>query len=97
MLGLTMAELEELDYDEVLDWFEFFRRRPYGWRDDNRAAVVAMSMAGSKIKPEDLFESLKILKEESIEQSKKSFAVSFVEKFAGKFTERPEFLSNDKN
>jgi hypothetical protein len=67
---------------------EYFRRRPFGWRDDNRAAIVAMSMGSGKIKPEDLFESLRIIKEESNSSSDKNFGQKFIERFKGNFTEQ---------
>jgi hypothetical protein len=67
---------------------EYFRRRPYGWRDDNRAAIISMSMGGSKLKPEDLFESLRIIKQETSELSNSSVGEKFINKFKGRLTEK---------
>lgn len=85
MLRKTVAEINELDYEEKLGWFEYFQRRPYGWRDDNRAFIIATSMGGGKVKPEDLFDSLKIIKEQNT--SKASVGEKFFEKFSNKMTE----------
>jgi len=46
-----------------------------------------MSMGSGKIKPEDLFNSLKIIKEQSVEEPK-SFAESFFDKFSDKMSEQ---------
>lgn len=72
---------------------EYFRRRPIGWREDNRAAVVAMSMAGSKVKPEDLFHSLKIIKQESqrTDTENKTLGEQFFERFSSRMTEGNPF------
>lgn len=47
----------EMPYDELLGWLDYFERRPVGWRDDRRAAYVIQSN-GSKVKAETLFPSL---------------------------------------
>jgi hypothetical protein len=66
-----------------------------GWREDNRAAIIAMSMSGSKIKPEDLFESLKVLKEETsrdIDNSNK-IGQKFFTRFKDRMTEEIPFYA----
>ncbi len=90
---MTLRELNDLEYEEVLGWSEYFRRRPLGWREDNRAAVIAMSFGGGKIRPEDLFSSLKTLKEETRDSSS-TVSEKFFERFKQKFTERE--LYDDK-
>lgn len=50
-----------MPYTELLKWIEFFRRQPYGWREDYRAGVIAKSM-GYKGSIEELFPSVKQLK-----------------------------------
>lgn len=92
LLGLTKAQLMELDYEELLGWSEYFRRRPVGWRDDNRAALIIMSsLGGGKAKPEDLFESLRILKEQAAistnTEDSSNFAQKFFERFSARFSE----------
>jgi hypothetical protein len=72
----------------MLGWQEYFSRRPIGWREDNRAAIIAMSFGG-KAKPEDLFESLKILKRDvSGYTPSKNLAEKLFDRFANKFTEK---------
>lgn len=70
-----------------MGWSEYFRRRPVGWRADNRAAVIAMSFGGSKLKPEDLFTSLKVLQEDIQNSNNSTVSQKFFERFKNKFTE----------
>lgn len=51
-----------MPYDELLAWTQFFRKRPIGWREDQRT-FLQLQAAGYKGKAEDLFVSLKLLKE----------------------------------
>lgn len=64
---MTREQLDELTYEELLGWFEYFRRRPLGWREDFRAYVIMSAFAGSKVKPEEIFESIRMLKKEEAE------------------------------
>lgn len=77
---------------------EYFRRRPVGWRADNRAAIIAMSMGGGKIKPEELFDSLRVLREEANTKKEVSagpnFAQKFFDKFGAKFSEKGVFVDD---
>ena len=70
---------------------EYFRRRPFGWREDNRSAIIAMSMGSGKLKPEDLFDSLRVIKQETSQSNTGSFAEKFFERFKGRMTEKVEF------
>jgi len=54
--------LEEMPQSELSGWGHYFKKRPYGWREDQRTAML-LQVAGYKGKPEDLFGSLKQLKE----------------------------------
>ena len=47
---------------ELLGWFNFFKRRPIGWREDQRTYML-LSAQGVKAKADDLFVSLKQLQE----------------------------------
>ena len=49
--------LEEMTYEELLGWLDYFNRRPIGWRDDARMVPVLRTQ-GVKEKPEVLFPSL---------------------------------------
>lgn len=60
-LGKTRKDLESMDYEEVLGWFEYFQRRPVGWRDDLRAAYL-MNAQGVDKKPDEIFPSIKQIK-----------------------------------
>jgi len=48
---------DEMPYDELLGWYDYFERRPYGWRDDDRASKIIQAQ-GVKEKPWKLFPSL---------------------------------------
>jgi hypothetical protein len=88
-LGLTINQLDNLPYEEILGWQEYFSRRPLGWREDNRAAIISMSMGGGKLKPEDLFESLKTLRQEAHSSiSQKNFAEKLFDRFSNRFSEK---------
>jgi len=87
--------LNELDYEELLGWSEYFRRRPIGWREDNRSAVIAMSLGGSKIRPEDLFSSLRVIQQETSKDESSSVGQKFFERFKHRFTEEDPF--NDES
>lgn len=50
----------EMPYDELIKWIEFFRRRPVGWRDDQRTYLLLRAQ-GLKEKAENIFPSLKLM------------------------------------
>jgi hypothetical protein len=52
--------LHEMSYEELLGWHNYFERRPYGWRDDARAAKLLQAQ-GVKAKPEAIFPSLQTI------------------------------------
>lgn len=88
LLGKTLTEIDEIPYQELIGWYAFLERRPIGWREDNRAAVIAMSFGGSdKIKPEDLFPSLAALKKKEPKEDK-TIANKFFERFGHTLTEK---------
>jgi hypothetical protein len=49
--------VDEMPYDEFLGWLNYFERRPYEWRADDRAAKLIQAQ-GVKEKPWNLFSSL---------------------------------------
>jgi hypothetical protein len=49
--------LEEMPYDEFVGWFEYFKVRPFGWREDHRVSMQ-LSAAGVSAKANELFPSL---------------------------------------
>jgi hypothetical protein len=73
----------------LIGWSEYFRRRPIGWRADNRAAVIAMSFGGGKLKPEDLFSSLKTIREDTLSKENHSnIGQKFFDRFKNRFSEK---------
>jgi hypothetical protein len=50
---------------EYMGWIQYFNQRPYGWREDHRAAILAQTTyQGTKpLKVNELFPSLKEMKE----------------------------------
>ena len=53
--------LERMPYDELLGWFQYFSKRPIGWREDNRAYRI-MQAFGTKEPPDKIFESFAKIK-----------------------------------
>ncbi len=49
---------EEMTYEELLGWYDYFDKRPAGWREDDRAAKIVQAQ-GVKSKAWELFPSLK--------------------------------------
>lgn len=65
LLGRTVHEVRyEMTHAELEGWFDYFKRRPPGWREDQRTYMMVSAWAGSKVKPEAMFPSLKALKAE---------------------------------
>jgi hypothetical protein len=50
-------ELEDITYEELLGWFQYFENRPIGWREDDRASKLLQAQ-GVKEKAWKLFPSL---------------------------------------
>lgn len=60
---MPVYQLEaEMPYTEMMKWMEFFKRRPVGWREDQRTHMLMMAQ-GVKQKGEDLFPTLRLLKQ----------------------------------
>jgi hypothetical protein len=60
-LGKTRNELDHLAYEEIQGGYEYFQRRPIGWREDLRTAYI-MNSSGVDKKPEEIFPSIKQIK-----------------------------------
>ena len=54
--------MSEMPYDELLQWVSYFRRRPIGVREDQRT-YLGLQAQGYKGRPEDVFASLKQMKD----------------------------------
>lgn len=61
---MPVYKLLEMPYDEMLGWFEFFEKRPIGWRDDLRTSYLLQAQ-GVKEKPTKLFPSLAAISKKS--------------------------------
>jgi hypothetical protein len=51
-----------MPYTELLQWVNYFRRRPIGYKEDQRT-FLSLQAQGFKGKPEDVFASLKQMKD----------------------------------
>lgn len=58
-----MDQLYNMSNKEYYGWIEYFNKRPYGWRDDHRAAIIAQTTyQGTKpLKIKELFPALGVL------------------------------------
>jgi hypothetical protein len=54
---MPVYKLVEMPYDELLKWHAYFEKRPYGWREDDRAFKL-ISAQGAKVRAADVFPSL---------------------------------------
>lgn len=55
--------MNEMPYDELKKWALFFRRRPVGWREDQRTFML-MKMWGFKGNAADIFPAIRLMNEE---------------------------------
>ena len=46
-----------MSYEELLGWYDYFEKRPVGWREDDRTSKLLQAQ-GVKEKPWKLFPSL---------------------------------------
>ncbi|MAJ22779.1 MAG: hypothetical protein CBC24_02850 [Candidatus Pelagibacter sp. TMED64] len=70
-LGVTLDVIYNMSFKEYIGWVSYFNKRPYGWRDDHRSAIIAQTTyQGTKpLKIKDLFPSLKLLENSSDNQN----------------------------
>jgi hypothetical protein len=73
--------LEEMPYHELRCWLEFFERRPIGWREDNRTSILLQAW-GVKEKPEKIFRSLEVIKQQASKQNFQESPLSLKAKLA---------------
>jgi hypothetical protein len=72
MLGKTVGEIrEEMSFHELLCWIEYFQQRPHGWKEDQRTYLI-LSAFGVKEKPEALFPSLAVMKDNQAKEAENS-------------------------
>jgi hypothetical protein len=58
---------------EYMGWIKYFKQRPFGWREDHRAAILSQTTyQGTKpLNINELFPSLKIMRESTIQKDLK--------------------------
>lgn len=61
--------LNEMPAEEFKKWILYFQARPIGWREDRRSAILAQMQAGSKINSEEIFPSLRAVRQYEEEKS----------------------------
>lgn len=65
-LGIPAYVVEnEMSYTELQKWVSYFKKRPIGWREDQRAHML-LAAQGVKQSPEQIFPSLRMIKEDEI-------------------------------
>jgi len=67
--------MEEMTYEEFLGWCAYFKKKPFGWQEDQRAFYL-MTSFGVKVKPENVFPSLKQMKESHEKDTEKGLSKS---------------------
>lgn len=97
MLGRTVHEIEyEMTHEEVIGWFEYFRRRPLGWREDQRTYML-LSALGTKARPEELFSSLTPSRGPTVEVGEGGEGGTFAQQFFGPFLEQLNDQDKDRH
>jgi hypothetical protein len=82
-LKMPVYQLVQMPYEELLGWFDYFDRRPVGWRDDDRASKI-MQSNGVKESPLKLFPSLEKIYTPKVEHDDKGLMRSmFLQKILG--------------
>jgi hypothetical protein len=56
-LKMSVSQVMEMEYEELLKWCDYFEQRPIGWREDLRFLKV-LQAAGVKESPAKLFSSI---------------------------------------
>lgn len=58
-----------MPYKELMNWIDFFDKRPVGWREDQRTYLMLRTQ-GVKASPESIFPTLKRIKQVSEDNQK---------------------------
>ena len=85
-LGVTLDTIYNMSSKEYMGWIEYFKLRPYQWRDDHRAAILTQTTyQGSKpLKVNQLFPSLNIIQENENKDPKRDAGIAFLKQIANK-------------
>lgn len=79
--------LDEMPYDELIKWANYFNKKPVNWDSDHRTYLLLKAF-GAKGKPEDYFPSLRQIKID--EENRKSES-------AGRVLPKGKFLDLMRN
>lgn len=60
--------LYEMSHEELMGWSEYFKLRPFGWRDDYRASQL-LAASGAKFEVTKVFPSLAAIHKRNQEES----------------------------
>ena len=60
-LGLTLDQLYDMSSKEYMGWHQYFDKRPNGWQDDHRTALIMQTtyQGSKKVNFNEYFPSLK--------------------------------------
>jgi hypothetical protein len=61
--------MDEMPYEELLGWMDYFEKRPVEWRADDRTLKL-LQIQGFKGKPESIFTSLALLNKKQVTKVK---------------------------
>lgn len=83
LLSKSVAELrDDMSLQELQGWFDYFERRPAGWREDQRTAML-LNVQGVKKSPAELFPALAALSKPDPTKFQGSAMQSFLLKATG--------------
>lgn len=57
---MSVTAVRALPYSEIQGWFQYFQRRPLGWREDSRTHML-MQAAGVEKKAAEIFPSIRTI------------------------------------
>jgi hypothetical protein len=66
---MPIDDVLDMSYTEMQVWQGYFERRPYGWREDDRAFKSISPHLSKPMKPESMFPSLKSIYEPEKDQA----------------------------
>lgn len=95
LLGMPVYKLiSEMPYEEMLGWFDYFKRRPYQWRDDHRASMQIMG-TGAKIDPKKVFPSLALMDAGKADDKGLKQSAFFFHMLKAQGGDTPDFMKGD--
>ena len=70
---------------EYMGWIEYFKIRPFGWREDHRTAILTQTtyQGKTKLKINNLFPTLKLIEDNTKKQDSYSRNHPFIKQLEG--------------